>query len=415
MHAALIALFLGNLALAGGPKFDAASQNLVGTYATVDGSYRIVLDRFSQPPRMQVAGSKDVVQLTLIERTGRDGGWNAYNPAGEWQFALDANANLSKNDTQIPRVGDAKPLKKLTVTGLYVVPPTPYELAVAELEPKSVQKALQGFTWEDSGNPARVQEAIEAAPPELFATFVWKHDDAAKYNPVSGRIGDTDHGGGGGYYPTDAQWDAAATGAAKHGVVVEGDAWYDGRVRIVGTTPSNYEKALAPGTPGLVWSVDGATVVFVTLDAGRYTLSISGGELGEGGGLPVEWELPGSLPEPMQHTRLDGDDIGLLAKAKILPDDVATGLDAHDTAFRACVTKVFDGGKANLTKLAAADVHGGATQARIQQAVDALQAQAHKTCDVHVKAYETALLKQIDARNTARAATYAAAKTKLGK
>ena len=70
MHAALIALFLGNLALAGGPKFDAASQNLVGTYATVDGSYRIVLDRFSQPPRMQVAGSKDVVQLTLIERTG---------------------------------------------------------------------------------------------------------------------------------------------------------------------------------------------------------------------------------------------------------------------------------------------------------------------------------------------------------
>ena len=58
MHTALLTLFLGNLALAGGPKFDAASQNLVGTYATVDGSYRVVLDRFSQP-RAHEAGRRE--------------------------------------------------------------------------------------------------------------------------------------------------------------------------------------------------------------------------------------------------------------------------------------------------------------------------------------------------------------------
>ena len=386
-----------------GPKFDAAAQHLVGTYSTVDGSTQMVVDRFSTPPRMQRVGEKEVYQITLLERSARGAGWDAYLPDGTWVFYMDARGTITANKVTIDRVGDAKPLKKITTAGLYVKPPTSHEVAFAALEPLSVLKMMEGYTPQGSGDIRRVKAAFEAATKDMWVHFVWSHEGGAVYRPVSGLIDMTDHGGGG-YYPTEATYDPKASGAAAHGVVIEGEAWYDGRVRIIGTTPKDYDKDLAAGTNGLIWSVDGATVVFVAEDGGRYTTSISGSELEEGGGHPFVAGRSDKGPRGLQHTRLDGDDLKLLAMAKFVEESVITSLDEHDTAFRECAKGVFDSGAGALKKIAAGNAEYSAKQARSKEKVAELETTVQTQCKEHIDAYEDALLKQIDARNAAREA-----------
>jgi hypothetical protein len=77
-----------------------------------------------------------------------------------------------------------------------------------------------------------------------------------------------------GKYPAEQKFDPHAKGLAGFGGIIDIDTPVGERGRLIVVQPEDM-PALAHGTPGLVWELDGATAVFVTLDGGRYEVDVA--------------------------------------------------------------------------------------------------------------------------------------------
>lgn len=404
-----------------GAALSDAQKSLVGEYATADGAFRVIVDRHSKPARFKIDGSDDIVELTIVERPSRrgDGGWDLRAPDGKRVLFLDSRGGLGRIDgskeISLMRIGDAAPLADPTVAGQYVEPPSSYDLASAKFEAISVLKKLSGFRPEDSGNLTKVRAAFDAATPDMLVRFVWTHDSASKYRPAPSKIGNTDHSSGG-YYPSDETFSPSKGGLRAHGVVVDGSANYNGRNRLLGLTPKKYGVAAVAQTPALIWEVDSSTIVFITPDGGRYTTNISGVELEKGGRDPFApgWPAVTAWPKPLQHTRLDADDVELLAKGSSLPTNSEAPLEKIDGEFSKCVSDVFADGKKAQQKLEEKNINWSAKRAQLEALAKTYEAKATKSCKKHAAAYEKTLLALIEARNKERQALYKHVKAKLG-
>src|SRR5262249_47469552 len=147
-----------------------------------------------------------------------------------------------------------------------------------QLTPLTLMKRLPSYKPQDSGNLAKVSEALLAAPPEIFVHVTEAGAKAAAWAPASAHIDDVNQGLGGrvGYGRTDETWDKSKPGLAKYGgKLVPMNIEYDTKNRLRMHKLTGWPPPLATGTPGVIWELNGSTAVFVAVDGGRYEISIS--------------------------------------------------------------------------------------------------------------------------------------------
>ncbi|MCA9622233.1 MAG: hypothetical protein KC731_24585 [Myxococcales bacterium] len=389
----------------------------LGHYATADGMQGFVLDRTGSVAKLKRDGEEAILELTAEEefRGPTKVATTFRSPDGDLLLRIDRYGSIDLYQTvgtvPVARDADADPLGAPTVKGQWIAPKTPYDLAAAKYQAIAVRTRLKGFAPEDSGNLTKVAEAIEKADGSMFVHYTAPPGATARWRPVSPRIGDTEYSVGIGYYPSDTAFDPKAGGLQKYGAVVEPDLQFQRRGKILVATPKGYEpKNLAKGTPGLVWEVDGAEVVFVTLDGGRYHVNISGLELAKGEPLAVGLPAKTAWPAPLQHALVDAEGVTYLAKAGALPESAVTTIERHREAFAACAAAVWKEADREVESLKTSDLHWSTRAGRLEQLEKKYETKAQDTCRSHVAAFTQSLLDQIETRNQRRLAIWEKAK-----
>lgn len=388
----------------------------LGHFGSADGSIGFVLDLTSEPPKLQHDKSKDVIELT--RREDRHGqtiqGHFMHDPSGKIVLYISTYGGVKYhgdgNGLPVARDADAKPLGAPTVKGQWVPPKSSYDLASEKYTPISVVAKL-GMKVEDSGDLTKVAAAIDKADASMLVHYVWTAEGGARYKPASGKVGDTDYGSAG-YYPSADKWTAASKGLAAHGAKVEAQ---NGRPKV--HLLKDYKKELPPNTPGLVWNVDGATVVFVTLDGGRYHLDISGNSMTSNGGEPLKAGLPAvsAWPDPIQHALITEEDLRLFDKAKINTGTASADYDKASEGYVGCVAKLNKEEEAEVEKLEQANMDWSTRSGKIKAVNKKYDAMAADKCGSHLAAAEATILKLVNSRIAERTKIYAKAKAKHGK
>jgi hypothetical protein len=276
-------------------------------------------------------------------------------------------------------------------------PKLAYEVLVEELDAISVVKKL-GFKPEDSGNLAKVGEAIEKADKSLYVTYQAK-TDAATFAPAPETIGGTTYAGAsGGGYPLE---DDNKEKIGPFGGVLRGWTTDTGGGYIRLYTPK--KKILADKTPGLVWEAGSTSVVFVTLDGGRYRVDVShqtveaGAPLAKGIGPSANW------PTPVQDSIYDSSAIQYLAKSGAIPMATHEAVEKIDEEWRTCVNKEAKGLPDKLEK-------PGANRRKV---LEAYFPATRKKCAAPEKKMVKLFTTFAEARTKERLALFEKAKTKL--
>jgi hypothetical protein len=395
-----------------------ASQ--LGHFASPDGFVGFVLDRTGDKPKLKLDKTNDVVELFLEdakEKGDKIGTWMNGPDGKHWLFlsvngglgyikpearANVAEYNVGKIMVPMGRDGDAEKLGEATAKGIASPPPekTPYDLAVEKLAAMSVVKKWPQYKPQDSGNLAKIEEAIKAVDASVLVRVSAKGAESASWQPASPYIDNTQQGLGGRVegYPSDTPWDKNGKGLAKYGGTLIARVVFGEPSRLRTATLKGWPPALAAGTPGMVWMVDGSTVVFVTLDGGRYHLSLSSSPDKEG--LPVDMGAgsPASWPAPVQHALIDVDSIRGFAKGGAVAEKVGKDIEALDDGYWACVNKVWDEGKKEADKIEASQEPIDKKAGKMSSIPKRYEEKAKKDCEGAKKKVEEGLVKFIEDR-----------------
>jgi hypothetical protein len=327
------------------------AQHKLAHFRTADGMIGLTLDRSGDKPKYQVDGQKDIVEMTMKpdrENWGHElQGYFLVAPDGKRPFFIDESGGVTYNsgndhyalmwDKDVPALGAP------TVTGAYTEPVPAYKIAGERLNAIAVRTKFPQFKAEDSANLSKVGDAVSMATKEMFVHFAARGDkDASLYRRIVPQSFDGVSFGGVGY-TSDEAWNPKATGLAKYGGRNEGFSHYDtpkgNHMQVM--TLDGYKPALADGTPGLVWEIDGTNAVFVTLDGDRYEVGLAhsdkGATLDAGTGPTASW------PSPAQDALLTVHDVSSLAKAGALPQKAADDLLGVDEDWTKCAAGVWAG------------------------------------------------------------------------
>lgn len=380
------------------------NKALLGHWSTGDGSVGLVIDRTGDIAKVKIDKSNDIVQITPKEdRKHGDLVGNRYeSPDGKGVLYITVGGHVKfygpKDTFDLRRDADAEALGAPTVAGVPAPPKKmAYELLIEELDAISVVKKL-GFKAEDSGNLAKVGEAIEKADKGLFVTYQAK-TDAATFAPAPETIGGTTYAGatGGGYPLEDDNKDKIGPfGGVLRGWTTDTGGGY---IRLY--TPK--KKILADKTPGLVWEAGSTSVVFVTLDGGRYRVDVSHQTVEAGAPLAKGIAPTANWPAAIQDSIYDTSATQYLAKSGAIPATVHEQAEKIDEEWRACANKE---AKALQDKLDKA----GTNRRKI---LEGHLPATRKKCAASEKKMVKLLTDFADARNKERTALYEKSKTKL--
>lgn len=392
-------------------------QLQVAHYATRDGVLGLVLDRSGPRPKVRIDGEKDITELTMEEDrfAGERRGWYLKAPDGKNVLYLGAHGNLKifrgRDDLALNSDKPADPLPAATIAGEYKRPKSAYDLEVEALTPFGLMKRLPAFKHEDSGNLAKVAEALTTATPDMVVHITDVGAKKASWVPASRHIGNTIQGLGGtvSHGPSDEKWDKSKGGIAKFGgILLPMRSEYGSPNRLHLHALTGFPAELAVGTPGIIWDVDGGTVVFVAFDGGRYEMSVGEGKVVEPGiGPQASW------PAPLQHALIDVDNIRALAKGSAVPEKVGKDIEAADDAWWSCFNEVWKKTKPELDKVEASQIPANDKWGKIGGIRKSAELNAPKTCEPKKKDLDAALTKFIEARNVERLAIFEKAKAKF--
>ena len=396
----------------------------LGHWVSADGMVGLVIDRTAAKPRIRWDGSKDIIELTPQEDRDTKGqllGYHFVSPDGAKVLYLSASGNWvyhrGKDDLPMQRDADAPPLPVPTISG---EPPKAqkvllsWESLAADLKAVAVRTKWPNYTPEDSGNLAKVAQALQATDASMLVHFVSDKNHGHRWAPVSERIGTTEYSGLTGYYPANRPWDPKKGGLEKHGGILAGDSTYGSRGNHIQLTqPEGYPPLLADNTPGIIWEVNSTSVVFVTLDGGRYLVDLGDREMETkpvfAKGLPPadQW------PSPLQHTLLGPEHVDYLSRAGIIPKTTFTNLETLDEAWDTCTQKAWNGAKPDMDALEQSGLDVSARDAKRRAILEKWSAKVDRECAPCVAKLEATLLAIIDTRNKERLAIYEKAKAHL--
>jgi hypothetical protein len=382
-------------------------QLKVGHYASADGVVGLVLDRTGARPKVRVDGEKDIIELTMEEdrHGGERRGWYLKAPDGKNVLYLGAHGDVriyrGRDEIVVTSDKAADPLPAATIAGEYKRPKSDYDVTVEALTPLTVH-AHSAASWkpEDSGNLAKVGDALAAATPDMVVHVTELGSKAARWAPASRHIGNVHQGLGGsvGHAPSDDAWDKTKPGLAKFGgVLVPMRSEYGSPNRLHLNTLKGWPPPLAAGTPGILWDVDDGTVVFLTFDGGRYEMSVSEGKVVEPGPTPQA-----SWPPPLQHALLDVDSIRGFAKGSAMPEKIGKDIEAADDAWWSCMNDQWKKAKAESDKIEASPSSANDKWGRLGGVRKSAELAAPKTCEPKRKELDAALTKLIEGRNVER-------------
>jgi hypothetical protein len=405
-------------------------------YSSPDGFIGIVLDRTGDNPKLRVDKSSDIIELFVedaLDRGDLIGHWMNGPDGGHWLFlGKDGELAFIKpearartqgrrlRDIAVPLTRDAKadPLGAPTKRGIATPPPpkTPWDLAHDKLEAIAVIKKLPQFKPEDSGNLAKIAEALQAVDASMLVRVNDKGAAGARWAPASEYIGGVSQSLGGqvGGFPTDEPWQKdKGAGLQKYGGVLKERPQFGSPSRLRLHTLKGWPPPLAANTPGLIWMLDSSKIVFVSLDGGRYELSLSGDVEKEG--VPIEAGLApqASWPPPLQHALVDVDSVRGFAKGGAVPAKVGTDIEALDDAWFECVNKVWREGQKEHDTVEASQGAINEKVGRLSGIPKKYEAKAIKDCAPATKKLEQGLVQFIEARNAERTALYEKAKARV--
>lgn len=382
------------------------NKTLLGHFSTPDGMIGLVLDRSGDIVKIKLDKGADIIQLTPKEdrKHGDLVGHRFLAPDGKAMVYLNIHGGMDfygpRDTLPLKRDADAEPLGAPTIAGEPKPPAKlPYEVLAEELDAISVVKKL-GFKPEDSGNLAKVSEAIEKADKALFVSYDAKVD-AASFVPAPDTIsGVTYAGASPGGYPLEED---SKDKLGVYGGVIRGWTTDTGGGYMRLYTPRK-GKLLADKTPGLVWEAGSTSVIFVTLDGGRYRVDISQQTLDQAKGSPLVKGIgaPDTWPPAIQHSTYDTATTQYLGKAGAIPTTVHEEAEKIDEEWRACANKE---AKALKTKLETSKTPG--------KLIDGHLAATRKKCAASEKKMSALMTKFAEDRNKERTAVYEKAKAKF--
>jgi hypothetical protein len=387
-------------------------QLTVSHYASRDGTLGLVLDRSGPHPKARMDGEKDIVELTMMEDRSAGGrrGWYLKTPTGSNMLYLGVNGNLklfTKRDT-FPLNSDkaADPLPSPTITGQYHEPKSSYQATIEQLTTNTVLKRLQGYKPQDSGNLAKVQEALLAAPPEMFVHLTDAGAKAARWAPASAHIDNVNQGLGGAFRGAgDVAWDPKGkTGLAKYGgKLVSNLVEYGSPNRLRVHEIEGWPTPMAAKTAGVLWELNDGTIVFVAVDGGRYEISVSSDPtpLVEAGAGPAA-----SWPPPMQHALLDVDSIRGLAKGGAVPEATGKEVEKTDDGWFNCVNDIWKNTKTQLDKTEASASSANDKWGRMNGIQKSAELSVPTKCGPEQKKLDAWLVTFIESRSAQRKALY---------
>jgi hypothetical protein len=214
--------------------------------------------------------------------------------------------------------------------------------------------------------------------------------------------------------PRSDPWNpSGAKGVAKYGgVLVNNLIEYGSPNRLHMGLLKGWPPPLAVNTPGLVWQIDSGNVVFVTLDGGRYEISIDETDTK---GLPVTAGLASvaSWPPPLQHALWDVESIRALAKAGVITQDAGHDIEALDDLWWSCVNDLWAKTKTSLDKIQATPTSANEMYGRLAATRKSAELALPKTCGPSRDKLDQGLAKFIEARNKDRQTLYAAAQARV--
>ncbi len=395
----------------------APAQLQVAHFMSMDGTVGFVLDRSSSPAKLRFDGERDVIELTLEEdlQAGERRGIYYKRPDGRnaiYISSQDGSIKVFTPTTGLRVHSDRKaaPLPKPTVRGQYKAPKSMYEMAVEEFTPRSVMAKFPRFRPEDSGNLFEIAKAFKLIDASMLVRINGTGSTNAQWAPASQRIGDVTQGLGGSLnlWPLrDRNWNRNEPGLARYGAILVDDRPEFGRpsrLRLVSL--QGWPAALAPDTPGIIWGVVDGALIFITLDGGRYQISLSGTD--ENSGYPVTLGLAAEAcwPPPLQHSLVDVEGIRALAKGEAIPDKVGEEIEALDDGWFNCVNGVWKETQAELDKLEAQAGDPNEKNGRLAGMKNAASHKALRQCEGEKGKLEKGLVAFIEARNAERMALY---------
>lgn len=385
------------------------AQLPVAHYATGDGNVGFVLDRTREPARIRMDGEKDVIELTKVEQRDPNyrKGFDYLAPDGTKMLFISVGGDIQvftgRDSFWVNSDKKAEPLGNATVAGQYVAKKTAKQSATEAVAQKSVVTKLS-MKPEDSENLAKVGSAIASAPKELFVRLTPEGASSAKWTPNGTHSYSTSSYG-------ESTWDKTKTGYAKYGGRLVGTTIQLGAPNRLHTeTMREFPTSPAPGTPGLVWSVDGSLVTFVTLDGGRYVFWLPEGDkpaFEDGAGSPASW------PPPLQHSLLSVQDTHDMAKVSAIPAQTAKELDALDDGWWSCINEVWKKADADIKSVERTQASMKDKYGKASGIAAAAEQDAPKKCAPAKKAIEDGLVKVIEARNAERTAIHEKARARL--
>lgn len=406
----------------------------LGHYSSPDGFVSMVIDRTGENPRIQLKGSSDIVEMFVEEAldrgemighwlNGPDGRhWMLFGKDGRiWFFKPEVRPNVTLSGVRaigigVSRDADAQRLGAATQKGIATPPPekTPYDKAQEQLAAKAVVTKFAQFKPEDSGNLAKVEEALKVIDAAMLVRVGHNGNDSVVFAPASEFIGDVQQGLGGrlGGFPAPEEWKQDAKGLAKFGGILKGRVAFPDPSRLRVHNLKGWPPPVVAGTPGMVWMVSGSTVVFVSLDGGRYELSIpsdptQGMPLENGAGPVASW------PAPIQHALVDVDSIRGFAKGHAIPEATAKEIESLDDGWFECVGKLWDATRKQQEKLAASQEGADQKRGKMAGLARAAEQKVDKECGPAKKKLEDGLVKFIENRAKERTSLFEKAKGRV--
>lgn len=395
-------------------------QLQVAHYASGDGTIGVVLDRSGKTPKIKIDGEKEIVELTMVEdaNTGGRRGWYLKSPDGRNVLYLSTHGSIKifrgRDTFSLSSDAPAKPLPAATVAGQWVAPKSEHDKHVEALTPLALRTKNPQFTSEDSSNLAKVSEAIGVVTPDMLVRLTEHGAKHARWAPASPYIGTTQHAGGSfGLNPSQTPWadTKAKGGLAKWGGELDHDhIEFNRPSRSQMFALKGWPAPLGAGTPGFIWELHGGTVVFMTLDGGRYHVHVGSDPtpiVEKGAGPQASW------PAPLQHALLDMDAVRLFAKAKAIPEATAKEIESLDDGYFECINKVWKSAKEESDKIEASAASANEKWGRLSGVAKSAELKAPKQCAPELKKLEARFVTLIDGRNTERNAIWEKSKAKF--
>lgn len=381
----------------------------LGKYSTGDGMVQMVIDRSGEAgkAKLQLAGSKDIVELTAEEVRERGSliGQVFKDPKGKAVLFVGTHGGLSyfktdRDELPLRRDGDAQSLGAPTIAG---TPPkevrekSASEKTEERLVKIAVTKRMPAMKLEDAARLDKVAEVFAIADKDMFVAFKRGEHPAAKWSPVPGR---TMYSG----TVKDKSQPLSKYGAELFNYIdLRGD-----ELRGWGLQAHVDDAAPADGTPGIVWDAQSSRATFVTLDGGVYEVSYGSSDL-----VPLSGASAASFPAPLQHVAMGPGELSGMTELGIMSKTATAPVSSAQDAWRECVKKSYDGLKKELEKLDKENINWSARSARKKEAKSNWETAGPKSCAAHRTKMESELAKVIEARTTERKALYEKAKARV--